>query len=40
MNTGIQKYSFVAKVYHMDDEAGSNFYLNARQWNTVDFSYT
>lgn len=31
LNTGIQKYSFVVKVYHMDDEAGSNFYLNACQ---------
>lgn len=26
---------WICAVYHMDDKAGSNFYLNARQWNTV-----
>lgn len=32
LNTGIKKnIHFMVKVYHMDDEAGSNFYLNAHQ---------
>lgn len=31
----------ICGAYHMDDETGSNFYLIACQWNTVDFfSYT